>query len=185
MKKLKAKRHPVSDLLMLDLGTGNGKRKPAGYLGVDLYAGDGVDIVHDLRATWPWADNSVEEAQAIHLVNQLTASERVHFANELFRVLRPGAKATLYIPYWASGTAYGQLRNEWPPVSEHWFVYLNREWREANDTNGMPYTCDFDHTIGYGLHQHLVSRSMEYQQHAVQFWKEAAQDMVVTLIKRG
>lgn len=194
--KAKPKRHPVSDLLMLDLGTGNGKRKPPGYIGVDKVAGEGVDVVFDLGGrtpitggyvyrAWPWADNSVEEAQSIHLVNQLTADERVHFANELFRVLRPGGKATIYTPYWASGTAYGNLCNQWPPVSEHWYTYLNREWREANDLNGMAYTCDFDHTIGYGLHAHLAARSMEYQQHAVTFWKEAAQDMVATLIKRG
>jgi hypothetical protein len=171
-------------LVRLDLGTGKGRNKPEGFLGVDLLKGDGV-FVTDLRKTWPWKRESVDEINANYLVPFLTPSERVHFANELYRVLKAGCKATIITPYWASCKGYGDVGTYWPPVSEAWYPRLNKAWREAQDYDDPDgYTCDFDHTLGYGLHQSLAARNMEYQQHAVSFWKEAAQDLVATLIKR-
>jgi len=184
MAKPKLKFEMVPALLMLDLGTGNGSRKPAGYLGVDRTEREGVDKVADLLEPWPWEDNSVEEAQAIHLLQQFTAQQRIHFVNELYRVLKPGCRCLLIVPYWASGTAYGNLLNVWPPVAEHWFYYLNREWRAVHDIGGIEYACDFDFTLGYGLHPAVQLRSQEYQQHAIQHFKEAAQDLIVTVTKR-
>ena len=120
-----------------------------------------------------------------YLVQYLTATERVHFANELYRVLKPGAKATILCPHWAASKAVGDLLVQWPPISEMWFLTLNLGWRDAqNRVDQSGYTCDFDHTLGYGLHPALATRNQEYQQHAVTFWKEAAQDIVATLTKR-
>jgi len=186
LKKLKfTEEKSESTLLRLDLGAGKGAATPEGFVGVDIVPWKGVRV-HDLRTRWPWKTNSVDEVNADYLVHYFTVKERVHFANELYRVLKVGAKAVLKTPHWAASKAYGDTRVQWPPVSEMWFAMLNKAWREGQnsvDTSG--YTCDFDHTLGYGLHPLIISRNYEYQQHAVTFWKEAAQDLCATLIKRS
>ncbi len=170
--------------LKLDLGTGDGSKKPEGFVGVDMLPGKLVDVVHDLRNPWPWKDDSVDQVQASHLIEYLKPAERVHFVNELHRVLKVGAKATLWTPYWASCRAYGDLAREWPPISEDWFPFLNKAWRAQWNPNGPPYTCDFDHTLGYSMHQAIHARNQEYQQHALMWFKEAAQDLICTLVKK-
>ncbi len=97
---------------------------------------------------------------------------------------------TIATPHWASNRAYGDPTHQWPPVSEMSFFYLKREWRlsQAPHTDAQwmagGYTCDFDGTWGYSLHPALHARSAEHNQFAMQFYKEAAQDMIVTLTKR-
>jgi hypothetical protein len=130
------------------------------------------------------AENSIDEASVINLVQFLKPADRIHFVNELHRVLKSGAKAQIIAPHWCASRAYGDLMFESPPVSESWFPHLNAAWREVNAPWGKAYKCDFDHTLGYGLHPGIVSRNQEYQQHAVTFWKEAGQDLCATLIKR-
>lgn len=190
-EKLKAVK--PKELIRLDLGCG--KNKKEGFLGVDRRKFDGVDVVHDLSAPhWPWKDGSVEEVHCSHFLEHLDHNaqrpERVTFMNELYRVLRVGGKATIITPHWASNRAYGDFTHADKPVSEMFFYYLNREWRKANapdndkEWNPDGYDCDFEATWGYSMHPNLHGRNQEYQTHALTFWKEAAQDMIATLVKR-
>jgi hypothetical protein len=177
-------------LLKLDLGCG--PNKAPGFYGVDQYAMSGVDLVLDLgdtTLTWPWAEASVEEVRSSHFFEHLDQSQRTHFLNELFRILIPGGKATLTTPYWASSRAYGDPSHAWPPIGEMTFFYANKEWRRVNaphtDAAWFPggFTCDFEFTAGYTLHPEIQPRNTELQQKAVTFLKEAAQDMIATLVK--
>jgi hypothetical protein len=168
--------------MKIDFGCGKNKRE--GFVGVDSRQFEGVDQVVDLTKPWPWEDGSAEEANASHFVEHLNAQERIHFVNELYRVLVPGGKCTVIVPHWASCRAYGDLTHQWPPVSEFWFYYLSKEWRAVNAPHNDGYTCDFDATWGYSLHPGLQPRNQEYQQHALQSFKEAAQDIICTLTKR-
>lgn len=168
--------------LKIDLGCGPNKR--AGFVGADVRRFPGVDHVIDLRKPWPWKSGSVEEAHSSHFVEHLTAPERIHFVNELYRVLKPGGTCQIITPHWSSTRAYGDLTHQWPPVSEFWFYYLSTEWRAANAPHNDQYTCDFAVTWGYALHESIQSRNQEYQMHAVTFFKEAAQDLIATVTKR-
>ena len=170
------------DLVKLDFGCGINKRP--GFLGVDCRKFNGVDIVADLRQPWPWKDSGVEEAYTSHFIEHLTAAERIHFVNELYRVLIPGGKCQVIVPSWSSCRAYGDLTHQWPPVSEFWFYYLNQEWRAINAPHNDSYVCDFDVTWAYSLHNEIAPRNQEYQMHALMFWKEAAQDILATFISR-
>jgi hypothetical protein len=172
--------------LKLDLGCGPHKRE--GFHGVDSFQFVGVDTVHDLRqAPWPWADNSVSEAHASHFVEHLTALERVQFCNELHRVLVPNGTCQIIVPHWASNRAYGDFTHQWPPVSEMWFYYLSKDWRLANaphtDISVHPagLMCHFEATWGYSMRPDLLVRNSEYQQSALQNWKEAAMDTIANL----
>lgn len=101
----------------------------------------------------------------------------------LYRVLKPGTKATLVVPHWASCRAYGDLTHQWPPVSEFWFFYLSKAWREQHAPHNDFYTCDFDATWGYSLHPAVQQMEQQAQAQAIQFWKEAIQDIFATLTK--
>lgn len=176
-------------LLKLDIGCG--KNKKEGFHGVDSIAFDGVDTVFDVRSgKWPWDDASVEEVHASHFLEHLDAQERVHFFNELYRVMIPGGKALIITPHWASNRAYGDPTHKWPPVAEMAFYYLDKGWRAGNaphtdaEHNPNGFKCDFQATWGYSLHGHLTTRNTEYQQHAIQFWKESCQDTIATLTKK-
>ena len=168
-------------LLKLDLGCGKNIR--AGFTGVDV-RDFGQPVKADLTQPWPWEDSSVEEAHSSHFIEHLVPSARIHFVNELYRVLVPGGKCQIIVPHWASCRAYGDLTHQWPPVSEFWFYYLSKDWRAANAPHNDGYTCDFEVTWGYSLHQAIAARNQEYQTHALGFFKEAAQDMIATLSKR-
>jgi SAM-dependent methyltransferase len=172
----------AAPLLKLDLGAGKNKRE--GFTAVDIRPFDGVDVVADLTKPWPWDDNSVAEVHASHFLEHLTGSERVHFMNELYRVLVPNGRATIITPHWASNRAYGDVTHQWPPVSEMFYYYLSKEWRAQNAPHNDFYTCDFAATWGYSTHPSLAVRNQEYQSFAVNFYKEAAQDLIATLTKK-
>lgn len=175
---------PAVTVAKLDLGCGT--RKEEGFFGVDIRAFEGVDMVHDLvRTAWPWVDNSIEEVRASHLIEHFDQMERVFFFNELYRVLKPGGKATVTTPYWCSNRAYGDPTHKWPPVSEMLWYYLDATWRksQAPHVDGV-LTCDFQKTTwGYVGHSSLNVRSQKYQEFALNFYKDAALDMVATLTK--
>ncbi len=147
-----------------------------------------IDLTHAdiprLRKAWPWKSGTVDEVSVVNLVQMYTTDERIRFANELHRVMKKGAKAQISAPHFASHRAYGDLSFQWPPVSEAWLYHLNADWRKANAPWGVKYKCDFDLTFGYSLHQLVIPRNQEYQQHAITFFKEACQDLIATLVKK-
>jgi hypothetical protein len=170
--------------LCLDLGAGKGATTPEGYTPIDKMPFKGITTV-DLTKRWPWKANSVDEVNCSMMVHYLIPVERVHFFNELFRVLKPGSKAQIVTPMWSSHRAYIDPQANWPPVSEGFYHTLSKAWREGQncvDTSGL--RCDFDATAGYSLHPAIVSRNQEYQQDSVSWHKEAAQDLIATITKR-
>lgn len=171
-------------VVRLDLGCG--KNKKEGFIGVDAIAFPGVDVACDLgRGLWPWADSSVDEAHCSHVVEHFVPAERIHFANELYRVLKPDAKATIITPHWASCRAYGDLTHQWPPVTEFWWPYLQKAWRGVNAPHEDRYTCNFDCLQpGYSLHPALAVKAQDFRDFAVSWYKEAAQDQIATLVAR-
>jgi SAM-dependent methyltransferase len=190
MAKPKKKIVPVADPIKLDLGCGPNKRE--GFIGIDQFAFDGeVDHVLNIGSErLPYDDGSVEEIHTSHFIEHLTPVERCHVINECYRVLKIGGKVTIIVPHWGSCRAYGDPSHQWPPVSEFWFYYLDKNWRQSQaphtDKKTWPlgYDCDFMATWGYSLHESLNLRNSEYQQNAVQWFKEAIQDIQATLVKR-
>lgn len=169
--------------MRIDLGCGTQKKE--GFIGIDCRKFDGVDVVCDLgKDTWPFADETVEEAHCSHMVEHLKPGERIHFVNELHRVMKKGATAQIATPHWSSCRAYGDLTHEWPPVSEFWFFYLDKDWRAKQAPHNDGYTCDFTATYGFGTGPAMNGRSVDYVTFAVTHYKEAAADMVATLTKR-
>jgi hypothetical protein len=195
VKKLKFNESKPDPSVRLDLGAGKGLQTPEGFTPVDKHPWKGIRVV-DLTQRWPWKANSVDEVNCAMLLHYLTAAERVHFFNELHRVLKPGTlldangqprgRATFVTPMWSSHRAYIDLQAQWPPVGEGFFASLSKPWRAAQnsmDTSGL--TCDFEVVVGYGVHPEVMPRNDEFRRDAVTWYKEAAQDLHATLTKRG
>lgn len=183
------------DGIKIDLGCGKNKRKDGNWIGVDVLDFEGVDLVLNVgKEKWPWKDNTVDEIHASHFVEHLTAPERIHFVNELYRVIKKPEYdnagklvkgfATIITPHWASQRAYGDLTHTWPPVSEFWFYYLDKEWRAVNAPHNLDYKCHLSVNWGYNMHPEILPRNAEYQQNAMKFWKEACTDTIATMFRK-
>ncbi|MFJ8072811.1 glycosyltransferase [Streptomyces sp. NPDC096176] len=81
-------------LYALDLGAAH--RKPPGYLGVDQYPGEGVDIVAKLPDRLDLPDNSVGLMRAVDFLEHVPA--KVPLINELYRLLAPGGMLLTMTP---------------------------------------------------------------------------------------
>jgi hypothetical protein len=174
----------------LDLGCGTQKKE--GFTGVDSRAFPGVDVVHDLGThTWPWADDTVEEVHCSHMIEHLTWEQRVFFFNELYRVLKKGAKAQIILPHWCSNRYYGDPTHK-APFSEMAWLYMNKEWRKTQAPHAdselapgpLAYSCDFDVSYGYSIAPWMVGRDKGFMDFALQAYKEAAQDMSAVVVKK-
>jgi len=206
---------PVIAHAPLKLDIGCGPHKKEGFFGVDSIAFPGVDLQLNVVEpvyqeipkgfewmeqcferkilgfkTWPWENDSVEEVHSSHFVEHLRArDERVHFLNELYRVMKVGAKATIIVPHWSSCRAYGDPTHTWSPMSEFLWYYLSRAWRQQNAPhtdseswmNGLK--CNFEVTWGYSLDQMTSMKNQEQQQFCIQHYKDVVQDMIATLTK--
>lgn len=177
-RKAKQVKQPLP--VLLDLGCGKNKRE--GFTGVDAKQFDGkVDIIHDLRTRWPWDDDSVDEVNCSHFLEHLTQEERVFFANELYRVLKNGAKALIIVPSWTSERAYGDPTHKWPPVVGFSFFYWNAAWRKDNAPH-TGFTCNFDFGGGNQIAPPWNMRAQEVQMFAQNHYLNVATDVFVNLV---
>ena len=167
--------------LRIDIGCG--KTTPEGWEGVDAID-FGQKHVHDIRKGLPWLeDNSVDEVRSSHFVEHLTGAERIPFFNELHRVMKPKATALIVTPNWSHSCAYGDPTHQWPPMSEWYPLYLNKQWRDANAPHAA-YTCDFDHVVAGSWDQSIESRNPETKSFMMRHYSNAFRDLIITLTKR-
>lgn len=176
---------------MVKIDIGCGPNKQEGFIGVDQYAFPGVDhVVKVGREPLPFDNESVDEVHASHFVEHLNAVERCALFNELHRVMKKDAKMTMIVPHWGSSRAYGDPTHQWPPIGEMWFYYLKREWRMTQaphtDKSNWPdgYDCDFEATWGYAMHPAFLTRNADFQQYAMNYLREGAQDIHATLTRK-
>jgi len=140
----------------LDLAAGQNPRP--GFQGVDLFTGDvRVDL---LSFPWPWADSSVDEVVCSHFVEHIPMGfvddkNVVHvmpgvgrkdlflaFFDELYRVLKPNARAEIVVPYLMNHRAFQDPTHR-RFLCEASFSYLMKPWRDANKLDHYNVSCDF------------------------------------------
>lgn len=170
------------DDLKLDLGCGMHKKQ--GFLGVDLSADCQADIMHDLRiAPWPFAANQVAEVHCSHFFEHLDGRERMAFMNELWRVMKPGAKAVIITPYWNTLAAIQDPTHAWPPVCETSYNYFNKQWRELSGVQHYPIHCDFELAILFSLEPEWNSGDKEQKSFALKYQNRVVRELHVTLTR--
>lgn len=172
--------------MKLDLGSGPNKRE--GFIGVDVLPFDGkVDVVTDLTKAWPWEDASVDEVFCSHTLEHFTMPERCHFARELTRVLKPGAKATIITPHWMHERSYGDPTHQWPAVTWMAYLYWVKSWRDVNapHTEELLKGVDFDVVGGTNIEEAWQNRNDEMRAFAMTHYNNVCTDLMVTVTKRG
>lgn len=88
----------------MKLNLGCADRPLPGFIGVDICPP--ADQIADLSKAWPWPDSSVDEVMALDIVEHLP--NKIHTMNELWRVLKPGARATIEVPSSTHGAGADQ-----------------------------------------------------------------------------
>ncbi len=130
----------------MKLNLGCGERVIPGFIGVDI--APPADQIVDLAGPWPWEDSSVDEVLAFDVIEHIGPghlsgwsgagvpavawSERtpfrnngkLHFLNELHRVLKPGARATIETPDASRGVGYFQDPTHISPWCKSTFKYF-------------------------------------------------------------
>ena len=133
-------------LLKLNLGCCD--RKLEGFVGVDI--AEPADMIVDLAGPWPWDDSTVDEVVALDVIEHIgpklsrsghisaiapypytdrtpfVDNGRIHFMNELWRVLKPGAQATIETPNAARGVGYLQDPTHVSPWCMSTFKYFEK-----------------------------------------------------------
>ncbi len=101
-----AAEHTAAGPLKLHLGCG--RNILPGWVNVDMTPQPGVDLTADFdacaQAPLPFADNSVTEFLANHLIEHL--ANPLPFMQELHRIARSGARFVLRCPYGSSNDAF-------------------------------------------------------------------------------
>jgi len=87
------------------LNLGAGKDIRSGYLNHDIADLPGIDSIHDLnKYPWPWEQNSFDQIIAMDILEHL--GNFVNAMEELHRILKPGGKVIIRVPYWNHSCAY-------------------------------------------------------------------------------
>lgn len=86
------------------MNLGAGSDILAGYVNHDIVRLPGIDVVHNLNEyPWPWADASIDEIKVHDVLEHLDSFMKA--MEELFRVLAPGGRCHVSVPYWNSVSA--------------------------------------------------------------------------------
>jgi len=103
----------LGDAKALDVGCGG--RKLPGAIGMDILSLPGVDVVHDLNITpWPFSDHTFDLVFLNHALEHVESV--IDTMNEIHRVLKPGGRAVIQVPYFRSVDAYTD------PTHKHFFT---------------------------------------------------------------
>ena len=130
-------------LKALDLGAAH--NKPDGYLGVDQYPGDGVDIVADISQGIDLPDSSVGVIRAVDFLEHVPA--KVDLFNEVYRLLAHGGMLLSLTPS-TDGRGAFQDPTHVAYYNENSFWYFtNAQYRVVRPRDFLPLPVESDHHV--------------------------------------
>jgi hypothetical protein len=132
---------------------------------------------------WKLKTASVDEAYSAYLLHRLPSTQRGPFMDELWRVLQPGGKATIIVPYWSSARSIQDPTAEWPPLCEQSFLYFNKQFRDDNKWPSAM-VCDFDFVYGYTFDPETAAKSDDTRGFWLKHYTNTIADVQVVLTKR-
>lgn len=90
----------INNLKKVEIGCG--KTKTEGYIGVDRFPLEGVDIVADINEGLPFEENTVDVIFACHSLEHMDDLQQV--MDEIFRICKHGAIVNILAPYYNTNT---------------------------------------------------------------------------------
>lgn len=90
----------INNLKKVEIGCG--KTKTEGYIGVDRFPLEGVDIVADINNGLPFETNSVDVIFACHSLEHMDDLQQI--MDEIFRICKNGAIINILSPYYNTHT---------------------------------------------------------------------------------
>ena len=119
----------------MKLKLGANDRHIEGFISVDIVPP--ADQIVDLEGVWSWENSSVSEVMALDVCEHIKGhywesigsaprftDGRIWFMNELHRVLKPGARATIETPNAAKGSGFIQDPTHVSPYCLSTFKYF-------------------------------------------------------------
>ena len=156
-------------------------------IGVDMYKCEGVDKVFDLtKAPYPFKDNSIDGAFSNHFVEHLDGIERITFFNEMYRILKTGARMRHIHPHYRSVRAVQDPTHKWPPIAPESYYYWDKNFREINKLGHYLGNCDFEimvYNSGF-TDNSWATKVKEQQDFAVKHYNDVIPDLVADMVKR-
>lgn len=201
-KVVPLKKTTTPTFIALDLGCGDNKTsiealyqigmmteeqsKNAKVIGVDLYKTPSVDKVHDLtKFPYPFEDNSIDAVHTSHFLEHLDGRQRIQFFNEMYRIMKKGAKMRHIHPYYKSSRAVQDPTHAFPPICEESYLYWTKEFREANKLGHYLGDCDFSFTIFYTFQDPVwMNKNEETRNFAIRHYFNVVADMIVDMVKK-
>jgi SAM-dependent methyltransferase len=166
----------------IKLNIGCGQQRQDGFIGLDKEKTGVTDIVQNLETyPWPFEDNSVDEIVCSHYVEHVR--DLIPFIDEMHRIMKQGAKATIVAPYYASMRAC-QDPTHVRFICEASFLYFNKGWRDANKLDHYQISSDFDFSYGYSVSPEWANRSEDARVFAMKHYINVINDIHVVLTKR-
>ena len=85
--------------MKINLGSGNSKRmQDAGYVNIDLFEWDYVDVVHDIEKRLPYEDNTIDEIYSSHSLEHCAMAAVPRMIGDWKRVLKHGGIIRIIVP---------------------------------------------------------------------------------------
>ena len=170
-----------SGLIKLHLACGTDKRE--GFLNVDIVETKTTDLVLDLRKfPWPWEDESVAAIECKDFLQIIPGDGRLAFLDECWRVLAMGKQLSIWAPAEAAGRAYMDPLWPWPPISETFFYFADRPWRETNGHADRA-KCNFHWAPSFLPDGEIASRNEEFMREAIKFKRNSFHTLQVVMTK--
>lgn len=111
----------------IKLDIGGGEHPQPGFVNMDIRPSEHVHIVQDLeKFPWPLPDESVVVATASHVLEHINPANFifVNFMNEVWRIMKPGARFAVAVPY-AGSPGYWQDPTHCNGINEVTFHYFD------------------------------------------------------------
>jgi SAM-dependent methyltransferase len=119
------------------LNLGCGKKIKKGWINLDIKKRVGIDIVHDLnKFPYPFDDETFDLILAEHVLEHLENFTKT--MSELYRILKPGGKIIVYVPYYTSPNAWSH------PEHKKAFTYLTFLYFVKGTSVNRAQGCLFD-----------------------------------------
>ena len=114
---------------MIDIGCGPNKNQ--GFIGIDHYKFDGVDIVRDLRRGLPFSDSTIEGVLAKHILEHFDGEDLIFIVEEIWRVCKHQSKVYVEVPAADSpncGKDFTHKKKDWDEWSFQMWEKKNGEY---------------------------------------------------------